>query len=169
MSWAPLASLTYGNQPRRNWRRLVLWLSIGAAAIVAVAVTAVGLFVWQILGEKRFNTGGQGAVIGQVVNGALVPNATGAAKLPWTLSSTTDGNVYVTVDATGQKWILFPTWRGKGANNFAYVYHTTPAAGPAPAQIQLNGPDIWGNGVSLDYQVDRTIDGHWYHVVWNLD
>jgi len=125
-----------------------------------------------LVGEKRFNTRSQGTVITQVTNGSLIPNAAGVVKLPASMASTTtDGNVYVTVDSAGTTWILFPTWRGKGANTFAYVYHSTPATGGAPTQVQLNGPDVsrGGTSTSIDYQVDRQIDANWCHVVWNMD
>ena len=136
MSTAPLPSLSYGNQPRRNWTWLVLKIAIAIGAFVAILAAMLLLLLWYIIGEKRFNTSSQGAIISQVMNGTLVPNAAGVVRLPASLASTTiDGNVYVTVDASGTTWILFPTWSGKGANTFGYAYHNTPATGGADADL----------------------------------
>jgi len=180
-------SIEYGRQPRRDWKRRVLKLSliVGTCCIVlAVTILLLGyLLLCYFFGEKRFSTRSARAVVTQVVNHTLVPSASGLLKLPPSMASISeDGNVYVTIDAAGTTWMLFPTWRGKGDNLAAYVYHSTPAAGPPPALITLNGPDVgytqsgstqsyqWRIGAApIDYTVDRKVDANWYHVVFDMN
>ena len=104
------------------------------------------------------------------MNHTLVPNTFGIAKLPQSMAShSQDGNVYVTVDAAGTTWVLFPTWRGKGDNLAAYVFHSTALTGIPPSQITLNGPDLLKMAARMEYTVDEQIDANWYHVLRSMD
>jgi hypothetical protein len=164
-------SLDYGRQPRRNWKRLILKASLILGVSCIIVVASLYLLLWYLFGEMLFSTGSANAVVIQVMNHTLVPNAFGIVTLPQSMASKSqDGKVYVTVDSAGTTWILFPTSRGKGDNVTAYVYHSMPVIGPSPAEITLDGPDLGPNKAApLAYTVDRQIDANWYHVVWNMD
>ena len=163
--------LEYGQRPRRNWKRLILRLALFFGMFVIIVASSLYLLLWCLFGERLFSTRSAGAVVAQVMNHTLVPNAVGIVSLPPSMAAMSqDGRVYVTVDASGATWILFPTWRGKGDNVAAYVYHSKSSNGPAPAQIKLNGPDIGPTRAApLLLDVDRQIDANWYHVLWNME
>ena len=154
-------------------RRIYRWLLLIAAVVggsALVVVLAGFVFLWWIFGEKFFSERAAVPVTAAVLNGTLAPNSVGIVKLPASLASNScDGRIYVTVDASGTTWILFPTWRGKGCNVRAYLYRSTPATGPPPATITVRGPDINNGSQQMNYQVDHKIDANWYYVVWDLD
>jgi hypothetical protein len=127
-------------------RRWVRWILIISGSLGFIFVVAICLLYWLLFGETSFRQSSAGAVTAQVLNKTLVPDAAGVVKLPAPLAfNSCDGKVYVTVDhTTGTTWILFPTWRGKGANLRGYLYRSTPSTGPPPAQISVAGPNVAG-------------------------
>jgi hypothetical protein len=153
----------------RRWVRLILILGGSLALIFVVAVC---LLYWLLFGETSFRQSSAGDVAAQILNKSLVPNAAGVVKLPPPLASNScDGKVYVTVHPTGTTWILFPTWRGKGANLRGYLYRSTPSTGPPPAQISVTGPNVAGPtwSASCQYTIESQLSPNWYRILFDLD
>ena len=154
---------------RRLFRRLTV-IAIFCVLLLSIAVFVLYRLALLVgLAEHPFHQKAASQAVAQIVNGTLKPAPNGVVTLPPALASASlDGKAYVTVDSTGVTWVLFQTWRGKGANLRGYVYHSNTAPSPPPATVKILGPAITVTQL-IDYNVESQEGPNWYRVSWDLD
>jgi len=158
--------------------RKFIYIAATTGAIILLSVVMIGLIgVFVIapalgLSEISFDQKAATALCGQVVAGALKPDANGIIKLPAIASGLSlRGEAYSRTDASGTTWVLFRTWQGKGANLRGYLYRSTAASSPVPSSILVLVPipQISPPTMEMDLPVDKQLAPYWYRVSFDLD
>lgn len=104
----------------------------------------------------------------QIAKGTLTADAQGVVTLPAGLAgASTDGRAYVTTMPSGKQWILFCTWRGKGANLTGWLHTAgdTPAVGSDVSVITDRVHEIGPAEVTIESALGKS----WYKVSRSMD
>lgn len=131
-------------QPKIAW---LLGATVASLLLVGILFWATISPWWKFVFDSPFDQEKARHIFSEVQRGALVPDAAGRIVLPGSHSTLTrDGRIYVT-RKDGLLMVLFPTWRGRGADVRGYLWCNRPLTTADVEQSRVGGREpsvtIW--------------------------